>query len=227
MKKGIISFIAMLLLSNMHVFSQGSIFVEGYAEVTIPADRITVSIELKEYFKNESLNQLKKVTLNQIESSLRNKFESMGVGNDDISVVEITAFPGLKNEANLIGEKIEVTFKDNLYIDAFTALFNQEGVEAFEIINLSNSEMSKYDKEGLGAALHHANTKAKSIVNQVGGKIGVAMKIEEDAKGCNEKVSGIFNQSEKINFSEIRDIIAGNLKFKKQYKVKVEYSYIY
>lgn len=137
--------------------------VNGTSSISIVPDRITVEIGLEEYFKPTSKDSVK-VSIRAIELEVRKTLYMAGVADSLITVADVGNYSnrGMSSKF-LMGKRLSAVLTDFSQLDKVSDNLPDLGVTSFSITKLDNSDMARYNKEGLKAALDAARAKVELI----------------------------------------------------------------
>ena len=161
--------------------TSGKIQVTGSASVSITPDVLYVEIGMREYYKHLSNGDSVRVTISEIEKRVNKSLEKAGVDMEDVTVSDYgnyyypreaqTYLMGKSITAKLTSMEQLITLADHLGI---------KGVVSFRISKTDASDMEKYNRQGLKAALDKAREKAEFIATNEGLVIVMPIDIVED-----------------------------------------------
>lgn len=155
--------------------------VNGAATVSIVPDRITVEIGMQEYFRKKGANDSVKVTLGEIEKQVRKAFTQAAIADSSVRVSGIGNYSYHTDKNDFLNAKqLQATLTDMWQLDKLSESLNFGGISWFRIAQLDNSQMEKYNRQGLKAALDKARDKAAFIAANEGGTLGAPITITED-----------------------------------------------
>lgn len=159
--------IALMVLSGYIMASAQHSFpvieVSGSSTIRIVPDRITIEIGMEEYFK-PALKDSVKVTIAEIERDVRKLLSGAGVADSRITVTDIGNYIDRNSSSKfLMAKRLSALLTDYGQLDEISKKLPDSGVNSFSISKLDNSNMERYNKEGLKAALDAARVKAEFI----------------------------------------------------------------
>ncbi len=175
--KGIILASALLLLNALFGNAQNDtapslIDVTGSATLSIVPDRISIEIGMEEYYKQRVFGDSIIVKLADIEKGVRQTLNQAGVPD---SLIIVSDFGNYRNRdvsaTFLMAKRLSATVSDFSQIDFISDRLDRKGITSFNITKTDNSDMAKYNLEGLKAALDAARQKAEFIAENEGLKI--------------------------------------------------------
>lgn len=183
--KKIASIIILLLLGVTGLMAQTGttppyIEVSGSATINIVPDRITVEIGMEEYYKQRMFGDSILIKLGDIEKSVRRTLNQAGVPDSQIFVSD------MGNHRNrdiattfLMAKRLAAIVNDFSQIEAISRNLDRNGMTSFNIVKTDNSQMEKYNREGLKAALDAARLKAQFIAENEGLQLSLPYEIIE------------------------------------------------
>ena len=162
-----------------------TIEVSGTASISVVPDRITVEIGLEEYFKALAADS-SKVSLRSIEADVRKALGTAGVGDSQITVTDVGNYSNRAISAKfLMAKRLSAVLTDYSQLDFVSENLPELGITSFSITKLDNSDMTRYNKEGLKAALDAARAKAEFIAANEGLTDLKVWNVEETSPGYN------------------------------------------
>lgn len=176
----------LMIICSLSSFAQQTspmIEVSGTSLISIVPDRITVEIGIEEYFKR-SANDSVKVDLKSIESDIRKVLTEAGVADSRITVADVGNYSNRNISSKfLMAKRLSAVLSDFSQLDEIAEHLPDLGVTSFSIAKLDNSEMTRYNQQGLKAALDAARTKAEFIASNENFSGLTAWKVEETTPG--------------------------------------------
>lgn len=194
--------------------------VTGSATVNIIPDRITIEIGMEEYYRHLTSGDSTLVSLSEIEQDVRRV-----LGNADVpdSLIVISDLGNYRNrdmsEAFLMAERLSATVSDFSQIKKISDGLTRNGITSLSIIKSDNSEMERYNRQGLKSALDAARRKAEFIAENEGLSLLMPYEIEETTHEVNtyQAFSNVaYNQGG--GMENMRRIV-------RRYSVKVRYMF--
>lgn len=156
-----------------------TIEVTGSATLSIVPDRITIEIGLEEYFKRTGADSAK-VKISEIERQVRQTLKKAGVVDSLIALADMGNYANPAQSATfLMAKRLSAVVTDFAQFDKLAASLPESGITSFQITKLDNSDMERYNREGLKAALDAARSKASFIAANEGLKGILIWKVEE------------------------------------------------
>ena len=154
--------------------------VTGSATINIVPDRITLEIGMEEYYKPKVFGDSTIVKLSDIEKSVRKTLHEAGVPDSMIVVSELGNYRNREISTKfLMAERLSAVLTDFNQIDNISERLDRKGITSFNIVNIDNSDMSRYNRQGLKAALDAAREKADFIAENENLKILMPFEIVE------------------------------------------------
>lgn len=218
--------LAVLLASFMSAITltaqSAKIEVTGSATINIIPDRITVEIGLEEYYSHKSGGDSVKVKLDDIEKNVRRTLRESGVADSMITVADLGNYRDRSaSDSFLMAKRLSVVVTDFDRLDRIVRNIGDRGMTSFQITRLDNSDMARYNREGLKAALDAARHKAEFIAADEGMTNLMAVEIVENGP----------NYYETPSFSNVAYDsgagMEGMRRIVRRYSVKVTYGAIY
>ena len=169
--------------------TEPSIEVTGTATVYIVPDRITVEIGMEEYFKPGFIDSTK-VKIADIERDVRKVLKKAGVKESSVTVTDMGNYRDRAMSTKfLMAKRISAVVSDFDELDKIAANLPERGVTSFQITKLDNTDMEKYNREGLKSALEAARSKAEFIAKEEGLSITSPLEIVENGSNYYETPS--------------------------------------
>lgn len=158
-----------------------TIEVTGSATVNIVPDRITIEIGMEEYYDPVSGGDSVIVKLADIEKKVRAALHGAGIADKDIVMTDMGNYRDreMKNSF-LMAKKLSATVDDFSKIDRIADTMGRKGISSFNITRIDNTEMERYNRQGLKAALDAARDKAQFIAETEGVKLSFPLEIVEN-----------------------------------------------
>lgn len=163
--------------------------VTGTSEVEIVPDEIHFILGIKEYFEEEFDGVSKpeqyrtKVSINTIESGIRDALHSIGISDNDIRIQDVGDYWRERGHDFLIGKNLDITLHDFTMIDKIISGIDTKGVNFMRIGEMSHKDILKYHEQGKVDALLAARKKAEYMAGALGEKIWKVLSIEEHGGG--------------------------------------------
>lgn len=181
----LIAALAMIVLTMLPCAAQTeqspTIEVTGSATVNIVPDRITIEIGMEEYYDPVSGGDSVIVELADIEKKVRAALHGAGIADKDIVMTDMGNYRDreMKN-GFLMAKKLSATVDDFSKIDRIADTMGRKGISSFNITRIDNTEMERYNRQGLKAALDAARDKAQFIAETEGVKLSFPLEIVEN-----------------------------------------------
>lgn len=183
MKKRFI-LLAMFLISVIAGYAEGVdtpvIEVTGSATMNIIPDRITIEIGMEEYYRHKASGDSTLVRLSDIEKDVRRTLGEAGVPD---SLIVVSDFGNYRNRdmssTFLMAKRLSATVYDFNQIERISDRLDRKGIISFNITKIDNSEMGRYNRQGLKGALDAARRKAEFIAGNEGLKLLMPYEIIE------------------------------------------------
>lgn len=181
----LIAALAMIIMTVLPCAAQTAqsptIEVTGSATVNIVPDRITIEIGMEEYYDPVSGGDSVMVKLADIEKKVRAALHGAGIADKDIVMTDMGNYRDreMKNSF-LMAKKLSATVDDFSKIDRIADTMGRKGISSFNITRIDNTEMERYNRQGLKAALDAARDKAQFIAETEGVKLSFPLEIVEN-----------------------------------------------
>lgn len=167
-----------------------TIEVTGSATINIVPDRITIEVGMEEYYKVKVFGDSSIVRLSDIEKNVRTAFAMAGVPDNQIVVSDIGNYRNRDVSANfLMAKRLSATVTNFSQIENIYDRLDRRGITSFNITRIENSDMERYNREGLKAALDAARDKAEYIAENEGLTITMPYEIVENGPNYYESPS--------------------------------------
>lgn len=182
----LIAFMALLTAIVLTTGAQPSscvpvIEVTGSATINIIPDRITIEIGIEEYYKQKVLGDSTIVKLADIERDVRKTLNEAGVPDSLIIVSDLGNYRNRNISSTfLMAKSLSATVSDINQIDRISDRLDRKGITCFNITKTDNTDIEKYNRKGLQAALDAAREKASFIAENEGLKITIPYEIVEN-----------------------------------------------
>ena len=158
-----------------------SIEVSGVATINIVPDRITVEIGLREYYESRADGDSTLVGMDEIERRVRQKLSAVGVTPADITVTDWNSYlDPSRSKKMLMSKRLSAVMKDYAQIDRLSAGLAGDGVVSFDLAKLDNTDIERYNRQGLEAAINAARSKAEFIAAQTGRTLGEVWQVVDN-----------------------------------------------
>lgn len=154
--------------------------VSGSAVMNIVPDRITIEIGMEEYYKQKVFGDSTIVKLSEIERDVRKTLRDAGVPDSLIVVSDLGNYRNRNVSSTfLMAKRLSATVEDFDQIDYIADKLNRKGISSFNIVKIDNSNIGKYNRQGLKGALDVAREKAELIAANEGLKLMMPYEIVE------------------------------------------------
>lgn len=158
--------------------------VTGTATINIVPNRITIEIGMLEYYKHAVSGDSTIVRLKDIENSVLKTLRGVGVNDSLVVVSDIGNYRNRNASSDfLMGKNLSVTVSDFNLIERISDKLERSGISSFNIIKIDNTDIERYNRMGLKAALDAAREKAGFIADNEGLKIVMPCEIVETGPG--------------------------------------------
>lgn len=192
--------------------------VSGSATLNIVPDRITIEIGLEEYYRHTASGDSVIVRLADIENDVRNVLLEAGIPGSLVFVSDMGNYRNPDVSATfLMAKRISATVSDFNQIDRIASRLDRKGISSFTISRIDNSDIERYNREGLKAALNAARDKAVVIAENEGLKLLAPCEIVETTNApARYAAFSNVEQSGGSGMENMRRIV-------RRYSVKVSY----
>lgn len=191
--------------------------VSGTASINVVPDRITLEIGIEEYFRQEGADSVK-VSLRMIEDMVRRTLTDAGVMDSQVTMADVgNYFDRRFSDKFRMAKRLSAVLTDFSQLDKIAENLPENGVTSFSITKLDNSDMARYNREGLKAALDAARSKAEFIAENEGLSGLSVLKVEETSPGY--AVPQAFSNIAYSGGSGMENM----RRIERQYSVKVTY----
>lgn len=162
---------------------KNKIEVTGSSEMELVPDEIYLTFTLKEYLKDKN-----KIKIENIKKTFLEVCKKAGLNEKDISISNYNGnetydyywYYRRKREPNFVASiSYQIKVKSMDVIDKIVDEMNSDAVENFYINKVSHSNIEEKRKEVKNNAVIACKTKAESMLNSIGEKIGNALLIQE------------------------------------------------
>lgn len=199
---------------------QPMIEVTGSATVSIVPDRITVEVGMEEYYSHSASGDSALVRIPAIERRVRKVFEGAGVPDSLIIVADVGNYMDRRVSAEfLMAKRLSAVVTSLAQVEQIAEKLERQGIVAFNIAKIDNTEIARYNREGLKAALDAARQKAEFIAQNEGLTIVGPLEIVENGPNYYETpaFSNVAFESG-AGMENMRRIV-------RRYSVKVKYAF--
>ena len=189
---------AVLMSATLQLQAQADgryVEVTGTSEIEIVPDKIHYLIEIREYFKEEF-----------IEQGLRRVLAEAGVPQNAVRTQEIGDYWRQQGRDFLVSKKFDITLTDFNQIDEIVKRIDTRGVNTMRIGELENKDILVYHRQGKIEALKAAQRKAAYLVEALGKKLGDVMRIVEENDGMSPLAQSNVLSSDASSFDSFRTI---------------------
>lgn len=146
-----------------------AIEVTGSATVNIVPDRITIEIGMEEYYRPTASGDSMLVRLPEIEKHVRKTLSHAGVADSMIVVTDMSnRYDRYRPAELMMGKRLSATVADFNTIEDIAGRIDRKGISCFNIAKIDNTEIERYNRQGLKAALDAAREKAEFIADNEG-----------------------------------------------------------
>lgn len=220
------TFVRLLAAAMLALVPAAAAAIEPYIEVTgsatvnIVPDRITIEIGMEEYYKPLSKGDSTIVRLSEIEKGVRRTLKSAGVADSLVVVADMGNYRdrGVSDRI-LMAKRLSATVSDFAQIERISESLDRRGITSFNITRIDNTDIERYNRQGLKAALDAARDKAGFIAANEGLSLAMIQEIVENGP----------NYYETPSFSNVAfDSGAGMENMRRivrRYSVRVRYSF--
>jgi uncharacterized protein len=181
-----------------------TITVSGSAEMEIVPDEIFVNIEIREYQKR---GESKK----DIETLKKQFFDACKTAGIPDTLVSIVSYSGYNDYCHWKRNKkrendlqaavtYQVKFKSSKMMDDLVDKLDDEGTNAFLIVNTSHTKMTEFRKQLKIQAIKAAKAKGLYLTEAIDEKLGEAVTINEPDERAS--INGFFLDNARISNNE-------------------------
>ncbi len=183
MRKLILS-TTIMLVSVIAGYAHGAdtpvIEVTGSVTMNIIPDRITIEIGMEEYYKHMDTGDSTLVKLSDIEKDVRKTLGEAGVPDSLIVVSDLGNYRKRDMSSTfLMAKRLSATVYDFNQIERISDRVDRKGIISFNVTKIDNSDMWRYNRQGLKAALDAARQKAEFIAGNENLKLLMPYEIVE------------------------------------------------
>lgn len=143
--------------------------VSGSATLNIVPDRMTVRIGIQEYYRHNPGGDSVLVRLADIDKKVRNVLKRSDVADSMITVNDYGNYANrYESKKFLMAKSMDVKLSSFAQLERIVSYLPKEGITGFNISAVDNSDMARYNREGLKSALDAARAKAEFIAANEG-----------------------------------------------------------
>ena len=222
-KKSITAIVVALIIGTSNLLAENNsnppfIEVTGSATINIVPDLITLEIGMEEYYKQKVFGDSILVKLEEIEKSVRKTLNKAGVPDSRIIISDLGNYRNRDISTTfLMAKRISATIGNFNQLEEISRDLDRKGITSFNIVKTDNSEMERYNREGLKAALDAARSKAEFIAENEGLQLNAPYEIVETTD--NPSGYGAYSNAVYDNGTGME----GMRRIKRRYSVKVRY----
>ncbi|MCD8236875.1 MAG: SIMPL domain-containing protein [Prevotellaceae bacterium] len=178
----LIIFAAVAMPAKAQSEVQPTIEVTGSATIHIVPNHITIEIGMEEYFKPTASGDSVIVKLTETEKDVRWAIRSAGVPDSLIVVADMGNYINRDRSENfLMAKRLSVSVTSLEQAERISEKLGRKGITSFNITKIDNTDMERYNREGLKAALDAARKKAEFIAENESARIIMPIEIVENA----------------------------------------------
>lgn len=180
---------ALMVVSCLSASAQSIIEVTGSATINIVPDRITVEIGMEEYFIPDEYNlgDSTLVGIKAVERGVMKVLLGAGVPDSMINVSDMGNYRDRNSTGEfLMAKRLSAVVTDMDQLDNIARRVDRKGITSFNISKIDNSDMGRYNRQGLKSALDAAREKAEFIAANEGLVIVKPVEIVENSPGYND-----------------------------------------
>lgn len=180
---------ALMVVSCLSASAQSIIEVTGSATINIVPDRITVEIGMEEYFIPDEYNlgDSTLVGIKAVERGVMKVLLGAGVPDSMINVSDMGNYRDRNStDEFLMAKRLSAVVTDMDQLDNIARRVDRKGITSFNISKIDNSDMGRYNRQGLKSALDAAREKAEFIAANEGLVIVKPVEIVENSPGYND-----------------------------------------
>ena len=210
-----------VMMGSMEAKSADGSFIEvsGTATISIVPDRITVEIGMEEYYVPAADGDSALGTIGEIERRVRRTLKAAGVADSSVIVSDMGNYLNRERSNKfLMGKRLSVTLSDFNQLDDIASKIGSDGICSFRLSRIDNSDMERYNRQGLKAALDAAREKAEFIAGNERLVIAMPYEIIENGPYYSEMpmMSNVAFDGSSSGMESMRRIL-------RKYSVKVRY----
>lgn len=142
--------------------------VTGSATLRIVPDCIAVEIGMEEYFQPVGRGDSTIVKIADIEKSVRSVLRAASVPDSLVVVSDMGNYRDARSSAFMMGKCLTATVRDFDSVELISQGLDRRGITSFSIASSDNSDMERYNQQGLASALDAAKRKAQFIADNEG-----------------------------------------------------------
>lgn len=192
--------------------------VNGTATLNIVPDRITVEINMEEYYRPKTSGDSILVKIAEIEADVRRLLRSVGVADSDIRVSDVgNRINPYRDRKFRMAKSLTAVLSGLQQLDRIAERLDTQGITGFMIAAMDNADMNEYNRKGLKAALDAARAKALFIAQNENLSLGTPMEIIETTQ--NQYSAPTFSNvayGAGVGIESLREIV-------RKYSVTVKY----
>lgn len=180
---------AFMIVSCFSASAQSIIEVTGSATINVVPDRITVEIGMEEYFIPNENNPGDSVLvgIKAVERAVMKTLLGAGVPDSMINVSDMGNYRDRRSTSEfLMAKRLSAVVTNIGQLDNIARRVDRKGITSFNISKIDNSDMGRYNRQGLKSALDAAREKAEFIAANEGLVIVKPVEIVENSSGYNE-----------------------------------------
>ena len=174
---------AFMIVSCFSASAQSIIEVTGSATINVVPDRITVEIGMDENNPGDSVL----VGIKAVERAVMKTLLGAGVPDSMINVSDMGNYRDRRSTSEfLMAKRLSAVVTNIGQLDNIARRVDRKGITSFNISKIDNSDMGRYNRQGLKSALDAAREKAEFIAANEGLVIVKPVEIVENSSGYNE-----------------------------------------
>lgn len=154
----------------------------GSADISIAPDEITLTIQLGEYYKNQS-KMKNKLEMEKIEKKFFNVLAENGIEKEEVNFDNGGYYWYYwwtnRRGRDLTVRSYSVTLDSNTNFMSLMKGLDMDGISNIHISNKTNKRIHEYRQEVKVAALKAAKEKAQYLLESLGEKVGKVLSIQE------------------------------------------------
>ena len=157
---------AFMIVSCFSASAQSIIEVTGSATINVVPDRITVEIGMEEYFIPDENNPGDSVLvgIKAVERAVMKTLLGAGVPDSMINVSDMGNYRDRRSTSEfLMAKRLSAVVTNIGQLDNIARRVDRKGITSFNISKIDNSDMGRYNRQGLKSALDAAREKAEFI----------------------------------------------------------------
>ena len=211
LNKSIIAICAVLvMLVGACALAESTVTVQGVGIVNVDANRAGISLGVREYAEEVADAQSK---VNEKIAAIIDALKEMGVDTGDISTNGIGIYPNYNYDGDesitdyTAYNNIYLTVSDVNNIGAYIDAAFEAGANSLDYVEFSAADTDDAAAQALALAVDSAKTKAQTLADAAGMKLGGILEIRENADSGYQSNS-LFAKSEEADRGAGTEVLA-------------------